>query len=339
MRSFAVFTAQDDDFLDAMTADFFAMVRRDELWIRGAPNETRLSQGQAVQRGREIVASDTIEDHTLQALLHDRCDAEMDRIYRATAAMHDARVRGVATALSMWDGLQPVDGLKPVPHQQVESTITISLEGISIVTTPDAAAADYELLKSLLGSPTAPPPSHPLPIVWRNGSAAVLLHEAIGHAAEHGHPPIGWPRWLRARDRTRDGRSADLIAGEQPLDFRRESFRNIPLRRMTDLLIAHQGAPFELPRERIEVHLAAGGAYEPLTEMVTVHVAIADVVASDAVQRLPRFALRASRAAIAGALLGAAGDPLHYPGVICSREGQELFVASRAPVIVTAELA
>jgi hypothetical protein len=49
--------------------------------------------------------------------------------------------------------------------------------------------------------------------------------------------------------------------------------------------------------------------------------------------------MHASRQAIARALIGAEGHPQRYPGVICSREGQELFVASHAPVLLTAELA
>jgi hypothetical protein len=173
----------------------------------------------------------------------------------------------------------------------------------------------------------------------RNGSAAVLLHEAIGHAAEHGHAPIGWPRWLRARDVTSDGSSVDLIAGELPTALRRESFRDIPIRRMTELIVEQDAAPFELPAERIEVYLAAGGAYEPLTETVTVTTAVANVVKGDRAERIPSLRLRATRAAIARALRGAAGSSMRYPGVICSREGQELFVASHAPIMVTAELA
>jgi hypothetical protein len=55
-------------------------------------------------------------------------------------------------------------------------------------------------------------------------------------------------------------------------------------------------------------------------------------------QRIPPFALRASRREVAQALIGATGDPIRYPGVICSREGQEIYVGSRAPVMLTAEL-
>jgi hypothetical protein len=304
------------------TADFFAMVRRDELWVRGALSEIRSGQGQASHNGNEIVARDVIEDRALRATLSEACDAEMERVRLAIAAMRDARVRGVVTA--------SIGG--------VESTVTITIDGISVVSTPASAAADHDALRRLLGPPTAPPPTRRPPVVWRNGSAAVLLHEAIGHAAEHEHAPIDWPRWLTARDVTPDGRSSDLIAGERPAVPRRESFRDIPIRRMSNLVIEHNGAPFEVPHERIEVHLAAGGAYEPLTETVTVTTAVADLMRGDRVQRLPPMHFRATRSEIARALRGATAESIRYPGVICSREGQELFVASHAPVMITAEL-
>src|SRR5438067_1789349 len=41
------------------------------------------------------------------------------------------------------------------------------------------------------------------------------------------------------------------------------------------------------------------------------------------------------REQIAASIAGAIGEPIHYPGVICSREGQELAVGSFAPVMVT----
>jgi hypothetical protein len=167
----------------------------------------------------------------------------------------------------------------------------------------------------------------------------VLLHEAIGHAAEHGHAPLQWPRWLSARDETRDGRTIDLLAGEMPLARRRESFRDVPLPRMTNLIVEQRRAPFDLPHERIDVHLVAGGAYEPLTETVTINVCVADLVNGDGLQRVTPFALRASRSAVSRGLIGAIGNPIRYPGVICSREAQELFVASNAPVMLTAEMA
>ncbi|HMC21549.1 MAG TPA: hypothetical protein VKL19_06860 [Thermoanaerobaculia bacterium] len=307
----------------SMTSDFFAMVRRDELWVRGAVHESRLNQGQATTRGREIIGRNVIDDAALHASLREVCDSEMERVRPSIVPMREARVRAVVTATT----------------EDFESTVAITIDGISVVTTTDRAVGDYQALKRLLRPPTAHPPTRPLPIVWRNGSAAVLLHEAIGHAAEHGHAPLQWPRWLRARDETRDGRVADLIAGEKPLARRRESFRDVPMLRMTNLVVEQKRAPFELPEERIEVHLVAGGAYEPLTELVTINICLADLIRGDRTQRLWPFALRASRSLISGSLLGATGDPIRYPGVICSREAQEIFVASHAPVMVMAEMA
>src|SRR5205085_9651363 len=127
---------------------------RDERWERGVLAESRQSQGEAVTRGRQILARDKLDDRALR----DACDAEMDRVRRAIEPFRDARVRGVVTATPL--------GL--------EATISITIAGVSVVTSPDRAAADYQMLKSLLRpSGTARPSA--AQIVWRNGSAAVLL--------------------------------------------------------------------------------------------------------------------------------------------------------------------
>jgi len=292
----------------------YAMVRHDELWVQGVLSESRVNFGEAVERGREIAARNRIEDRALHARLQRQCEEAVQRIRRSIAAMRDARVRYVVTATD----------------EDFESTIAITLDGVSVVSTPETVAMDYALLKSLLPPATRHPPPANSPLLWRNGSAAVLLHEAIGHATEHGHAPLAWPSWLRVRDAARAGRIANLIAGEAPAASRRESFRDAPLPRMTNLVVEQVHAPFDLPDGRIEIELVAGGAYEPLTEMVTINVAVSSA---------GPFTIRASRRAISRSLIGASGNPIRYPGVICSREGQELYVGSYAPLILTTELA
>ena len=292
----------------------YAMVRHDELWVRGALAESRVNFGQSIARGPEIVARNRIEDRGLHLRLERQCEEAVQRIRRAIAPLRDARVRCVVTATD----------------EDFESTIAITLDGVSVVSTPETVTDDYALLRTLLSTPTSHKPQATSRLLWQNGSAAVLLHEAIGHATEHRHTPLEWPSWLRVRDAARTGRIANLIAGDQPAASRRESFRDAPLPRMTNLLVEQVNAPFELPKRFVEIHLVAGGAYEPLTEMVTIHVAISSV---------GPFTIRASRRTIARSLIGASGNPIRYPGVICSREGQELYVGSHAPVMLTAELA
>jgi hypothetical protein len=95
---------------------------------------------------------------------------------------------------------------------------------------------------------------------------------------------------------------------------------------MKHLVARQTGAPFAPPSRHIEVQLIAGGAYDPVTDIVTINVAVSTA---------GPFTIRRTRAQIAAALAGAAGEPVRYPGVICSREGQELYVASHAPVMFT----
>lgn len=249
--------------------------------------------GQARQRGRTIEASDA-RDESLVRL----CDQAIDAARSTVGALRDARVRVVARAV------------RENKAETIETTITVGIGGVSVVTTPSDALRDFELLRVLTESKPAMT-LRSLPIVWRNGSAAVLLHEAVGHAAEHGAAAVAWPSWLSV---------------DAPLVPRRETFRDVPLPRMTHLIARQSGAPFALPDERIEVQLIAGGGYDPVTDVVTINVAVSTA---------GPFTIRRTRAQIAASLAGAAGDPIRYPGVICSREGQELYVASHAPVMIT----
>jgi len=272
----------------------FRIATRDELWLRGRLLERRLSHGEAIEDEYGIIATDSRDDALLAI-----CDREMQRMHDAMP--RDARVRLVATAST--------DG--------TSSTMTIGLRGLSIVTSPEHASVDYALLRELADVE----PSgelidyHGVPIVWRNGSAAVLLHEAIGHPLEHEHAAIEWPSWLHV---------------DVPLRIRRATFRDVPLLRMTTLIASGVGQAFQ-PVPSIEVLLVAGGEYEPLTQTVTLHIAAANYEG----RRLPPFEITESREAVARAIVAAEGETLRYPGVVCSREGQELVVGSFAPVMMT----
>lgn len=296
-----------------MNGSTYRVATRDELWVEGRLLERRLSHGEAALSGGGLIATDKPDEALLETV-----EAEMEKLRNAAAFIIEtaSRVRLISETRS--------DGCS--------SHLIIRERSFSIVTTSEDARVHYELLRSIS---SVEPEGHftgysRIPIVWRNGSAAVLLHEAVGHAAEYGDPPLPWPSWLRVTDG-----DTDLLSGEAPAQWRRASFRDVPLRRMQSLVVRQAAAPFELPERRVEVLLVDGGGYEPLGEMVTVRVAAADLIAPDGVRRLEPFQISESRAAVARSLAGATGDPVTYPGVVCSKEGQELVVASMAPVIVT----
>jgi len=279
----------------------FAIATRDELWSHGALIESRLSHGSAVDDGTSIAAIDSYDEELVRA-----CE-EAIRPLRDDVPQ-DARARIVATARR-----ERGEVLR-------EAAMTITIGGVSAVT------RDVTLLRGLLalqGSGGRGDAS----LVWRNGSGAVLLHEAAGHAAEHHAPAVAWPEWLTVHDEVpgRPHSRRDLLR-EPPATLRRESFRDVPLPRMTNLVVRQHGAPFAPPARSIDIQLVAGGSYDPLTDLVTIDVAVSSA---------GPFTIRQPRAAIAASLIGAIGEPLEYPGVICSREGQELFVGSHAPVLVT----
>jgi hypothetical protein len=321
----------------------FSIATRDELRLRGRLVEQRLSHGIARHDGATIEAIDACDDE-LVAL----CDVELERL-RAVAP-DDARVRLVASARRVAD------------VTITSSTMTLGRGGLFVVSDAEHAAEDVRLLRDVgqtlaLGQTLLSVRSgesrtdksvcptvdyHSLPIVWRHGSASVMLHEAVGHAAEHGHAPLDWPAWLSVQDEPsfeRDdvgavAKTTNLLR-EPPASFRRESFRDVPLRRMSRLVARQQDAPFDLPPRRIDIHLLSGGAYEPLDETVTVFVAAADFIDDGTSHRLPPFVIRESRMDVTRALAGATGESRRYPGVVCSSEGQELVVASSAPTMLT----
>src|SRR4051795_10706847 len=104
----------------------FAIASRDELWLHGALIESRLMHGVAMQRGDSIEASDARDEQLVRA-----CDSAIDEARATLGSFRDARVRIVVRAAQ---------------NDHVETTMTIGIGGVSVVTTPSNALADYELL-------------------------------------------------------------------------------------------------------------------------------------------------------------------------------------------------
>lgn len=317
-----------------MTGSPFVLVTRDELWSLGSDPvllERRLIHGMARQDDHEIVASDRLDDEC------DRlCNAAMESARGIILdAVRDGTVRLiVSTSRNVEDRQSCLSNgrtgrIACPPQTEVSCSLTVG--SLSLISDPSHIAADVALLATLAGrEPAVTIDYRGVPILWRNGSAAVLLHEAAGHAAEFSHAPIAWPSWLSVLDR-----DADLLRGEAPSTMRRASFADVPLPRMSHVVARQSGAHFDLPKRRLDVHLVAGGRYEPLSEMVTIEVSAADLVDGDSVRAVKPFVIEEWRGAIAKALAGAAGEPLRYPGVVCSREGQDVVVGSEAPLILT----
>ena len=294
-----------------MIAGEFAVVTREELWSlaeRPTLLERRLIHGVAVQRGSEIVASDQLDGECERA-----CSAAMEsarsRVFEAAAPwQRDRKVR--ITASSRREG-----GLF------TETVCVLSWRWLSVVSDPDHLVEDAALLERFEGRRASTGIDYrAVPIVWRNGSAAVLFHEAVGHAAELGHEAI------------------DLPAGFQvdaPLEMRRASFTDVPGLRMRHVRVVFQGTPIDPPPRRIDVHLVSGGHYEALTGRVTIQVGAADLIRGDIVTALEPFTIVEHRRDLMRSIRGAFGPSVRYPGVVCSREGQELIVPSYAPLVVT----
>ena len=299
----------------------FAIVSRDGLWRDGDMIEERLSHGVAEQRGHVIRAGDARDPELARV-----CDQRFDEIVRAVDGF-GTRLRGVAFARRV----QSANG------EDIFSSAVITLSELSVVTTPDRLAQDIQLARPRASTRV---PGN-LPIVWANGSASVLLHEAIGHAAEEGAQAMAWPAWLRVRDEPRFrlddagqfASTSDLLR-QRPSSLRRATFKDVPIPRMTRVVVDGEH-PFAMPEDYIEVQLTAGGRYDPLTDRVSISVAQAVDSHGEA---LRPFVIRTTRDRVRTSLLGASGAPLRYPGVICSSDGQKLAVECAAPVILTSEL-
>jgi hypothetical protein len=351
----------------------FAVVEREESWIiPGGGRAPRLvtrreGHGQAITRtgsdGVRIEASDHLPASATAT------EGQIATARHAFETGLTDELESLPFAAARLDASSPIRltlrGIASIVRRDEVETIRTSLfitasirahgGDVSVVTSTRFLLDD---IGTLVAAVAAPGPlridSRLYPIVWRRGTAAVLIHEAIGHAAEHNASAVAWPHWLRVDDvpdvdgGTRMGGIDDtganilpveLTAGGRPSARRRASFSDLPIARMTNLVVRQKGAPWLEPLPRIEVSLVDAGRYDPLTDRVTIGVVAADLVSAIARQALQPFALSETRETIAKRLSGASGEPQRYPGVICSSEGQELVVGSFSADVVTSPMA
>ncbi|MBK5260811.1 MAG: hypothetical protein JJE51_14570 [Thermoanaerobaculia bacterium] len=309
----------------------FFLVTREEIWT-GGPKKTlleeRLSHGAAREEAGIVAASDERDDELL-ALCNERIVSARELL----PFLAGARVRIVVAAR------------RAGAFTRTGVTMVLGIGQQAVVSTPLTAPADYERASRAASSkPKGEIDYRGIPIVWRGGSASVLLHEAAGHPAECGGAKAAkWPTWLSVHDEpeieiddsgNRCG-IANLLAGEQPRAWRRASFSDLPLKRMSNVVVRQSNAPFELSPKRIEIDLVSAGHYDVLNDVVTIAVSAAELVDGRSRRTLAPFRIIETRACVAAALSGSEGEAIRYPGVVCSSEGQELVAGSHAPVVTT----
>lgn len=290
--------------------------------------ERRESQGSATFSGTRLDAADLRDAELVTAV---------ERLASAARAVLLENMDAVTSARFV------ASARRAGVSRRDEVLFELRRAGHSVVSTPEHLAADAALLRTLpVDGLSSAPHAMPHAIVWKNGSAAVLLHEAIGHATESAAPAIDWPEWLSVRDVPSfavddcgDATAvADLVRRQPPRARRRETFRDVPLPRMCGVHV-ECGATFGLPEQRVEVQLVGGGTFDAVRDEVTLRIAAASLVDGATITPLRPFVFTALRTEIAQAIRGAAGPQARYPGVICSREGQDVYVESMAPDVLT----
>ncbi|MBW3672356.1 MAG: hypothetical protein KY432_11880, partial [Acidobacteria bacterium] len=341
----------------APTLYTFAEHTLDEVWLSGSRlvlSHRAVTRGQsATTHSPDIFAIEAATDfRSPEAVaLRDRLlSIQMLESHRDSALDRLARVAGKRSLSCRMVLSHRIDG------DSESLTIVLRAEtlredgtSLALLTTPRHLDQDIETLlhlgdrrieleRSDLGS---------LPVLWASGSGGVLLHECAGHPAGISTPAV-WPEWLQVVDdpsvetfdrpinHSSELRRADLLAGEPPSSRRRASFRDHPRHRMSTLVgAAVKSAPFQLPARHIEIELAAGGSWDPLTDQISVNVLSASLVDGKTRRRVAPFLITGDRAQVAGSITGGRGEAIRYPGVLCSEHGQRLPVGTYCLDLIT----
>jgi len=344
---------------DSIPDHFFAEAIRDELWRikngKAILASRRLEQGYARTwpelRECRIEASSDFEaverpitvPADLPRTLANRVSAEhrdlVERVRKGPCDEIQVRVRHSARLVAS----------RGVATEMGSLVLILETPAASIVTAPPTLDEDVSGLSRI------DPPCdgseleyQAFPMRWRAGSAGVLLHEAIGHRSLHSESSGPWPAWIEVFDDPSlpgpgrlpiddTGTSTEcrnLCRGQVPSARRREDYRQLPIPRMTNLVVAQSNAPFELPKRRIDILHAHEGGYDPLTDEIRI-IVTGTAVENDERSRPVRFEIRESHRAIASALEGARGAPVRFPGILCAEEGQRVPTGCWAPEILT----
>ncbi|MBW3564602.1 MAG: hypothetical protein KY459_07745 [Acidobacteria bacterium] len=308
----------------------------EQLWRRASrhPEDLRVTAGRCVSEGRSIRAESLDPRHvTLDSAIPP--PGEIAGLMSNQPGVEALSIHTVARRVSSSSG----------EHESHSSTVLARTEdGATLVADLDDIGAALSIAGPRTGKTISAERLEGLPLLFLFGSGGVLIHEIAGHPLIAGHKLPNLPDWLTitddpsipglgflgARDDCgRPTRAAQIHRGEIPAALRRSSFRDVPLPRMSSLVV-EGNAPFEIPDDRIEIHLIEHGAWDPDRDVITLNVQRADVFTRAVHKPAPRFTIEASRNVLAGALSGARGRPVRYPGVICSEEGQRVPVGTRS---------
>jgi hypothetical protein len=337
-------------YISAVREHLYASITRDEVWIASdgslTPVVEKIEAGRAVTRFRdgsfELAATGGLSPELHRELERAVISDKGALLLEAAGRGGRRRIRLIQHARAVVHG----DGDRDTHSWRM---LLVSTPGGRSVAVAPGELHQFEHLLSA-HSPALPEvvDHRELPIEWAAGSAAVLMHEAVGHPAEQLRHDVDWPQWLSVLDGGRNPAVLDdcgeplqrceLTRGQQPSAWRRTSYRDVPMQRMTDLTVTATGVTALLPPRRIRIFLLSSGRYDPLSDSITLAVSGAELVTGSASSPLAPFILNASRASVAAALAGECGPIVTYPGVACFDEGQRLFVGSRACGLLTRPL-